>query len=363
MMELVLTIATILNSIIVAIVVFNLFSVRVVKSPPLSEITEKVSILIPLRNERWNAEAVVRCALFQEGLKDFEVIALDDSSHDGTAEILQETSNPRFKLIQGVQLPESWLGKNFACHQLSRHANGEFFVFIDADVRLSNRAINNSIHAMLKWRWDFISPYPRQIAISFIERLAQPLLQWSWFATLPLRLAEVLQRKSMVVANGQFLITHRRAYCESGGHEAIKGEVLDDLELARSMVGKGFRGGVAEASVIAECRMYTNSKDLIAGYTKSQWRAFRNLFGAAIACALLIVTSLLPIALGLAGSLLGWINYFALVVTRLLVAIRTRSTVSSALLHPLSAALWIYLIALSWLRKFRGELAWRGRSL
>ena len=111
------------------------------------------------------------------------------------------------------------------------------------------------------------------------------------------------------------------------------------------MVGSGFRGGVAEASVIAECRMYTNSKELIAGYTKSQWRAFRNPLGAAIASALLILTSILPVAFGLAGSLLGWINYFALVATRLLVAIRTRSTVSNALLHPISAALWIYLIA------------------
>lgn len=358
-----LTVATILNSIVVIIVFINLFSVRVVRTLPLSDITEKVSILIPLRNERRNTESVVLCALSQEGLKDFEVIALDDSSQDGTAEILQEIADARLTVIQGEQLPDSWLGKNFACHQLSRRANGEVFVFIDADVRLSPRAINNSIHAMRKWQWEFISPYPRQIAITFIERLAQPLLQWSWFATLPLRLAEVLQRKSMVVANGQFLITHRRAYRESGGHEAIKGEVLDDLELARSMVGSGFRGGVAEASAIAECRMYTNSKELIAGYTKSQWRAFRNPLGAAIASALLILTSILPLAIGIAGSLLGWINYFALVATRLLVAIRTRSTVSSALLHPISAALWIYLIALSWLRKSRGKLSWRGRSL
>ena len=359
----ILTVATILNSVIVTIVFINFFSVRVVRSLQLSEITEKVSILIPLRNERLNAESVVKCALSQEGLQDCEVIVLDDSSNDGTREILQDIAHPRFTLIEGAQLPDAWLGKNFACHQLSRRANGEVFVFLDADVRLSTRAINNSIHAMRKWRWDFLSPYPRQIALSFIERLAQPLLQWSWFATLPLRLAEVVQRKSMVVANGQFLITQQRAYRESGGHEAIKGEVLDDLELARSMVGAGFRGGVAEASAIAECRMYTNPQDLIAGYTKSQWRAFKNLLGAAIASALLIVTSILPFAIGLAGSLVGWINYCALVVTRLLVAMRTRSTVSSALLHPLSAALWIYLIALSWLRKSRGELAWRGRSL
>ena len=235
-MGLILTFSTVLNSVIVAIVLVNLLSARRISAQELPDIHERVSILIPLRNERANAESVISCALQQEGLQDFEVIVLDDSSSDGTQEIIGDITDSRLSRIDGAELPPQWLGKNFACHQLSQHASGEILVFVDADVRLSKYAVNASIHAMRRWRWDFISPYPRQIAVSPLERLVQPLLQWSWFATLPLRVAEVLQRRSMVVANGQFFAVTQNAYLQSGGHEKIKKEVLDDLELARSLV-------------------------------------------------------------------------------------------------------------------------------
>ena len=341
----------------------NLLTVRIVKSSTSASVSEPVSILVPLRNEAENVSGVISSLLNQRGLDDFEIIALDDFSTDSTREILDSLADDRLRIMDGSSLPSQWLGKNFACHQLASSARGEFLVFVDADVRLSPTAVASSINAMKRWRWDFISPYPRQIAISFLERVVQPLLQWSWFVTLPLRLAEALQRSSMVVANGQFFLMKRATYFSSGGHEAIKDEVLDDLELARLMVRSGFRGGVAEGSAISNCRMYSNAKDLIEGYSKSQWRAFVNKGGALVAIVLLFLTSILPFAVGVTGEINGWYGYFAIVSTRLLVAARTRSTISSALLHPLSAAMWIYLIALSWIRKGKGTLVWKERAL
>ena len=363
MMGFLLNLSLILLATMAIIAIVNLFTVRIVKPSQSGAIAESVSILVPLRNEAENVNVVISSLLNQRELDDFEVIALDDSSTDSTRTLLHAFSDKRLRVIEGLPLPSDWLGKNFACHQLASAARGEFLVFVDADVRLSDTAISSSINAMKRWRWDFISPYPRQIAITFMERLTQPLLQWSWFVSLPLRLAEALQRPSMVVANGQFLMMRRNAYFQAGGHHAIKQEVLDDLELARSMVRSGFRGGVAEGSRIANCRMYSNSKDLIEGYSKSQWRAFVNKRGAFFAMSLLFLTSILPIGMGISGEILGWYGYFATVLTRLVVAGRTRSTMSSALLHPLSAAMWIYLIALSWNRKSRGALMWKERAL
>jgi glycosyltransferase involved in cell wall biosynthesis len=363
MMGFLLDLSLILVVVMLIIALVNIFTVRTIKSSSSTRIAESVSILVPLRNEAENVSGVVSSLLNQRGLDDFEVIALDDSSTDSTREILDSLADARLRIMDGSSLPSQWLGKNFACHQLASSARGEILVFVDADVRLSPTAITSSITAMNRWQWDFISPYPRQIAITFLERVVQPLLQWSWFVTLPLRVAEALQRSSMVVANGQFFLMRRTAYFSSGGHEAIKGEVLDDLELARQMVNSGFRGGVAEGSAISNCRMYSNAKDLIDGYSKSQWRAFVNRGGALLAIALLFLTSILPMAMGLLGEIRGWYGYFAIVSTRLFVAARTRSTISSALLHPLSAAIWIYLIALSWVRKRRGALVWKERAL
>lgn len=363
MMGFLLDLSLILIVVMFIIVLINFLTVRTVKPSSSSRISESVSILVPLRNEAENVSGVISSLINQRGLGDYEVIALDDSSTDSTRELLNSHAGERLRIMDGSSLPSQWLGKNFACHQLASAARGEILVFVDADVRLSPTAIASSINAMRLWGWDFISPYPRQIAITFVERLTQPLLQWSWFATLPLRLAEALQRSSMVVANGQFFMMKRAAYFDCGGHEAIKNEVLDDLELARLMVRSGFRGGVAEGSAISNCRMYSNAKDLIDGYSKSQWRAFGNKSGALLATALLFLTSILPIVMGLSGEIIGWYGYFAIVSTRLLVAARTRSTISSALLHPLCAAMWIYLIVLSWVRKRRGALVWKERAL
>lgn len=351
------------NLVILAVSLINTFTVRVVKNKELTPISDSVSILIPLRNESQNVPGLLESVLAQRDIESYEVVTLNDNSSDDTVAQIDKFSAPNLRKESGAALPDGWLGKNFACHQLAQTTDSDYLVFVDADVRLSPTAVSQSISLMKQLKWDFISPYPRQIAVTFLERVTQPLLQWSWFASLPLRLAEKLQKPSMVVANGQFFIVKRFAYLKAGGHEAIKSEVLDDLELGRSLVRSGFSGGVADGSKIAMCRMYNNSVELVEGYSKSQWRAFGSPFGSALAVLILFSTSILPIALGLSGQILGWYGYFALVASRMLAAFKTKSVVSSASLHPISASIWIYLIILSWYRKGRGELTWRGRNL
>ena len=211
--------------------------------------------------------------------------------------------------------------------------------------------------------WDFISPYPQQIAKSFFERLIQPLLQWSWLSSVPLRFAERGKFPSMIIANGQFMIIKRESYIAAGGHKAIRHEVLDDLELARLLVKSGFKGGVADGSDVALCRMYENSTDLFAGYTKSLWRAFGSPIGSIATALYLNVTGVLPIILALSGYRAAWIGYFLVVLSRYVSALRTRSTPTLALLHPFSILTLTFMIAWSWQKKATGQLLWRGRSV
>jgi hypothetical protein len=196
-----------------------------------------------------------------------------------------------------------------------------------------------------------------------MERLIQSLLQWSWLSSVPLRLAERGKFPSMIIANGQFMVIKRDAYLASGGHKAIRAEVLDDLELARLLVKNGFKGGVAEGSAVAECRMYQSAGELVAGYTKSLWRAFGSPLGSIATALYLGVTGVLPILLALSGYPVAWLGYFLVVLSRYVAAARTRSTPSTALLHPLSILTLIALIVLSWQKKLTGQLEWRGRSI
>ena len=342
-----------LCAIALIITVTNVINMRVVGLKGASHILESVDVLIPMRNEEGNVEACLKAVLNSELLEASRVYVLDDGSSDETGKLISE-----FKVnkLTGTQLPKGWLGKVWACHNLAQASSGEYLVFIDADVRLHPYAIASAINKMNKFGWDFISPYPKQITGSILEKLIQPLLQWSWLASVPLRIAEKYPNRSMTIANGQFFIVKRSAYEKSGGHAAIPNEVLDDLELARLLVSKGVKGGVADGSSVASCRMYKSNGELVDGYTKSLWKAFGGQLGTIVAILILVMTGITPY-LGFGAPVLF------IFLTRVLAAVKTKSNPAYAFLHPFAILVLLYLIVLSSIRKNRGTLTWRGRLI
>jgi hypothetical protein len=167
----------------------------------------------------------------------------------------------------------------------------------------------------------------------------------------------------MAVGNGQFFIAERKALTEIGGFERVKGEVLEDVEMVRLLWRNKIKGSVIDASDLASCRMYQSASEVIAGYSKSLWKAFGSLSGAIATALLLLATSWLPLILGLLGSAWGWLAFFAVSLSRLLAALRTRSFWQGFLLHPISVAILIYIVAVSFSKKRSGELSWRGRVI
>jgi glycosyltransferase involved in cell wall biosynthesis len=353
-------------SCILLITVFNFFTIRQVNSTQSKQsqiIHAKVSILIPVRDELENVREVLETALKQKNLTDFEVIVRDDQSTDGTSEILRQISDDNLSVQYGSALPEGWLGKNYALAKLVEKASGDYLVFLDADVRLSDGAIAASISLLEDLNLDYISPYPRQLVGDWLSGIVQPLLQWSWFATLPIRITENSRRPSTAVANGQFLIVKRSSYLKSGGHESIKSEVIEDMELARNLRIHGFKGTVVEGSQIATCKMYQNFSELFFGYAKSQWRAFGSILGAVLVISLMVLTSLIPPIAASMNEFLGIYGYLALVLSRTLVAFKTKSNYWSAIFHPIAILIWISTIFTSIILKQMGLLKWRGRSI
>ena len=155
-------------------------------------------------------------------------------------------------------------------------------VFLDADVVLAPQAVAATVQLLRAAGLDLASPYPRQLAETWSERLVQPLLQWSWLTLLPLRRAESSPRPSLAAANGQLLAVDAEAYRRVGGHAAVRAEVLDDVALRPRAQGRAAaRGGVVDGTWLATCRMYEGWPTLRAGYTKSAWAAFGSPAGAA----------------------------------------------------------------------------------
>jgi len=345
--------------ILLTIAAVNFVQIRTPKRT--SVLLETVGVIVPMRNEAENVEGLVATLAAQAG--SFHFYLLDDNSEDQTYELLHRftAGDSRFSVIKGAALDDRWIGKTWALQQLFEASKEEVIVSLDADVRLSNDALNKAVTTLHGARLDFVSPYPRQIAKSFAERLIQPLLQWSWLTTVPLRYAEGSGQTSMAVANGQFFVVRRSALISIGGYGNVKHAVIDDVFLARELIKSGSSGTVINGSDISETHMYSSWKEIEAGYGKSLNRAFGSIIGAVFVVVFLFLTSIAPLILGLLGNTYGWLGFAAIVGTRVLSAIKSRGNVLDSVLHPISVVALIYLIVYSYL--MRGNIQWKGRTV
>lgn len=350
------------------------YNLSVLRQPVFdgTTITERVSILIPARNEEDNIERAVDSARTQVGLNDYEILVLDDDSTDSTAHIVAEIAaeDPRVTLIRSIEaIPEGWQGKQFACHRLSRAATGSILVFVDADVELEATAVAACAQLLRAEDLALVAPYPHQIAQGALERLVQPLVVWSWAATLPVGLAEKSLRPSLSAANGQLLVLDAARYRAAGGHESVRDVVLEDIALMRALKVAGFHCATVNGSQIANCRMYQSSEQVIDGYTKSLWSAFGSPAGSIAVNALLATTYIAPAVAMLTSKkkttrAIGAAGYLAGVASRAMVARNFNTPVlPDSLAHPVSIAAFIGLNALSWSRHLRGTNTWKGRTL
>lgn len=350
-------------------------NMRLIRRPRDESVTidERVSILLPARNEAARITPTLRSLLAQEGLPDLEILVLDDGSTDGTADVVRQVvgADPRVKVIDGPDdlPPPGWIGKSWACHRLAQEATGSVLVFVDADVQLTARAISSTIHHMRTAGLDLLSPYPHQIAITPAERITQPLVVWSWVTALPIRITERSHYPSMAAAVGQFLVVDTRAYRISGGHAAVSDLILEDVGVLRALKRAGFQGAPADGSAVASCRMYTSWSEIYDGYTKSVWSAVQP---SPVAFALVSVMTLAYVAPpvfailgpGRAARAWGIAGYTSGVLGRYVVARRTGERIwPDVLAQPASVATFATLIMASLRRHRAGTITWRGRPL
>ena len=340
---------------------------RLLRRPPAlpAPVGQRVAVVLPVRDEVDQVGGCLAAVLDQQGVPELGVVVVDDGSTDGTAEQVARVADDRVRLLAGVPPAPGWLGKPNACAQGAAAADADVLVFLDADVRLMPDALASAVAVLDSAGLDLVSPWPRQLAGSPAERLVQPLQQWLWGTLLPLRLAERSPRPSLAAANGQFLVVRRSVYARAGGHGAVRGEVIEDVALARAVKRAGGRAVPVDGSRLAACRMYDGWAGVRDGYAKSLWSALGGRPAAAVAAATaLSVVWLLPPVAALAGSRAGLAGYAAGVAGRAVIAARTGSRVwPDALAHPVSIALLDVLVARSVSGHRRGELRWRGREV
>ncbi|SEO97829.1 glycosyltransferase [Trujillonella endophytica] len=345
-------------------------NVRLLRRPPERHpaVLRPVSVVVPVRDEERHVGECVAALLAQRGVPDLTVVVVDDGSTDGTADVLRTVDDPRVQVVTAPPPPPGWLGKPHACatgvEKVPADPDG-VLVFVDADVRLFPDAIARAVAILDGAGLDLVSPWPRPLTGTLAERLVQPLAPWLWATTLPLRLAERSPRPSLTAANGQFLVLTVPAYLASGGHAAVRGEVLEDVALARAVKRAGGRAVPVAGAELAACRMYDGWTALSAGYAKSLWAAVGGSPAAGVAAAaVLSAIGVVPAVAALRGSRAGLVGYAAGVAGRAVSAAATGTRVwPDALAHPVSLLAFDLLLARSVAGHRRGTLTWRGRRL
>ncbi len=340
---------------------------------PHSDFTERVSLLIPARNEAHRIGPTLIALLAQESIPALEIIIYDDGSTDGTAQVVSEITqgDPRVRIITNAsdELPEGWLGKPWACHQLAEVATGDILMFLDADVVLEPWAVAGAAFLLRDSGAQLLSPWPRQIATSAAERVTQPMLNWAWLSLVPVWLAMHSSNPWWVAANGQFLVFDAYAYRRTGGHTRVCDQVIEDMTLMFHLRDQGFRASPAIGADIASCRMYTSAQEVYDGYTKSLWSISSSTFFAAGVGALAAVVFVLPPAAALASRhrntrRWGALGYASSTLGRAAIAHRMgERALPDAFAHPVSVMAFVGILGASGVRHRHGTLRWKDRPI
>ncbi len=242
----------------------------------------EVCLCIPARNEEESIERCVRSALNQE-YPNTKVYVLDDESTDDTTatlERLQEQFPQKLNVLQGKPKPESWLGKPWACHQLSEAAAGDILLFIDADTWLDCSVVAKTVRRMGRDVLDFMTIWPMQKLGTFWEKMVIPLIYMAVFTLLPITyvrrppkwippLLRSATAAFFTAACGQFMAFKRTSYETIGGHESVKDEVVEDVALARNIKRAGLSMNMYHGDEVIWCRMYRSHQKLWHGLRKN----------------------------------------------------------------------------------------------
>ena len=361
-----LMIFAVFHAVILLVVLSNLmFAPRIKRGKRKSGSCPAVSVLVPARNEENAIRACLESILGQT-YDNFTVTVLDDESTDATGAILRQMAEkePGLKIIQGRPLPLGWTGKNRACDQLARSAEGDLLLFIDSDCLLAEWAIEASVYRMERHGLDLLSCFPTQILSSWQERLIVPLMDWLLLAFLPLRLVYSSPWRPFVAANGQFMLFRKKAYLDTGGHSGVRDRVVEDMELARKIRGSRMRMMTALGGRGVYCRMYDSFSASFQGFSKNFYPGF-NTGPAAFIMMLLFFEAafLLPFLIALADPYFAVIAGTVLLQRMLLSVTDRQNPLINALLHPVHMAVLLVTGINSLIQTRRGTLTWKGRKL
>ena len=358
------------------------------RDPVLPTGNPRVSIIVPARNEEDVMEQALNTLLALD-YDNYEIIAVNDRSTDSTGEIMERVAanprpstssgqafsqktremghlnSPRLRVIHHTELPAGWLGKTHAMWTAAKEATGEWLLFTDADVLFKPDSLRRALAYAEAEPADHVVLFPRMIMKRPGEFMMIAFFQTMFmFGHRPWKVADPRTDDHMGV--GAFNLVRRRVYDAVGTYAALRMEVLDDMKLGKVVKKAGFAQRNVFGGDLISIRWAHGAMGIVENLTKNffavlSFQSWRTLISA-LGLAFLNFGPFLGIWLAhgwarlLYGVALGSMFLIYIGMSR-------RSAVPAYyfLLHPISAALFIYTLLRSmFLTLWNDGIVWRG---
>ncbi len=243
-----------------AVPLWLLRDLRALPDAPRAGAARTVSVVVPARDEERTLPALLASL---DGSPVAEVVVVDDDSSDDTSGVAVAAG---VRVVVAARArPDGWTGKAWACHTGADATTGDLLLFLDADTVLSPGAIDG-LRQLHEAHGGLISVQPH-------HRVVRPYEQLSAYFNAVALLASAAftgRRTTRPMAFGPCLLTSRADYERAGGHLAVRGEILDDVRLARAYD----RAGLPVTSFVGGGMLWMRSypgglAQLVSGWTKN----------------------------------------------------------------------------------------------
>lgn len=322
-----------------------------------------VSVCIPARNE---THAMTQCLerVVASMYPKLEIIVLDDESKDNTSVLIKSFAHSGVRFVEGTKLPDGWLGKTYAEHELYSEASGELLLFMDVDTHITPTTIDKLVAIMTKENAEMVSVLPTRDDIWRASVL---------FATLRYFWTIVLHRKTMpAVASSAWMV-----------RRSLLRDRFDGLITLRSAV-EPERLVATYAAESGQYRFLISTDDVGVSYEK-KWHsqletsvrllypAFRGQITQVILAYIGIILGLLPFAWVPSALITGWhlSHIVAMIIAFLLIADYTLYTTRvwrkgwliGGLIFPFVLLQEVCLLTLSIYAYATHKVTWKGRPI
>ncbi|MFC1404098.1 MULTISPECIES: glycosyltransferase [Streptacidiphilus] len=352
-----------------------------VRLPPRPERAARpgVAIVVPARDEAEVLPLSLPSLLAQEYPGTARVILVDDGSTDGTGELARRLGEAPGSLPLTVtspgEPPQGWTGKLWALrHGVELAGDVEYLLLTDADIAHAPASLDSLVAAAegaSGGGYDLVSQMARLRTETRWERLIVPAFVYFFAQLYPFRWSNRPGSRTAAAAGGCTLV-RREALERAGGVAAIRGAVIDDVNLAKAVKRGGGRTWLGLADQVDSVRPYPEFGQLWRMVSRSAFAQLRHsvllLIGTVLGLALVYLVPPVLTVVGLAAgdsrlASVAGAAWLLMAYTYVPMLRYYRQPPVAALLLPFTALLYLLMTVDSAVQHWRGRgAAWKGRT-